>query len=99
MSTDIQHSINCFDSDLIAIVIMLANTLWHLGSLAVQSWWYMLEAFVVMVICQDAILASLMFLKRPVSTDSCIATDIGTEIILASNQDPWPVLGVWQVVE
>lgn len=78
---------------------MLASTLWHLGSLAVQSWWYMLEAFVVVVICQDAILASLMFLKRPVSTDLSIATDIGAETILASNQYPWPVIDVWQVVE
>ena len=30
---------------------------------------------------------------------SCIATDLGIESFLASNSDPWPVIGVWQVVE
>ena len=78
---------------------MLASTLWHIGFLAVQSWWYMLEAFIAMAICQDAFLAIAMFWKRPVSIGQCIATDLGTEIILASNYHPWPVIGVWQVVE
>lgn len=58
----------------------------------------MLEAFVAMAICQDAFLAILMFLKRPVSTGH-VFTDLGIETILASNYDPWPVVDVWQVVE
>lgn len=79
---------------------MLSDILWHIGSSAVQSWWYMLGVFVAMVICQDAFLASWMYCKRPVSTLMYkVVTDLGTETILASNSDPWPVAGLWQVVE
>lgn len=61
-------SSNCFHCGFIPIVTMLASTLLHVGPLAVQSWWYMLGAFVAMAICQDAFLAILIFWKRPVST-------------------------------
>lgn len=101
LSTNTQHLSNCFVSCFSSVVSMLVDILWHNGSSFVQSWWYIFDAFIAMVICQDAFLAILMYWKRPVSTASsgCITTDFSTETNLASNHDPWSVVGVWQVVE
>ncbi|CAD6584120.1 MAG: hypothetical protein ASARMPRED_001602 [Alectoria sarmentosa] len=44
---------------------MLAEIFRQIGSSAVQSWWYILEAFVAMVICQDAFFACSMYWRRP----------------------------------